>query len=87
MKEVAIVGDPANDDTIALVGVVRERYRPNVVLAVAAPGDADAAEAIPLLRDRPQVDGKATAYVCERFTCKLPVTEPADLRSQLDPDS
>ena len=87
VKEVAIVGDPANDDTIALVGVVRERYRPNVVLAVAAPGDADAAEAIPLLRDRPQVDGKATAYVCERFACKLPVTEPADLRSQLDPDS
>jgi uncharacterized protein len=87
VKEVAIVGHPADADTIALVGVVRERFRPNVVLAVAAPGDADAAEAIPLLRDRPQMDGKATAYVCERFACKLPVTEPADLRSQLDPDS
>ncbi len=87
VKEVAIVGDPGDDDTIVLVGVVRERFRPNVVLAVSAPGDADAAEAIPLLRDRPQMDGKATAYVCERFACKLPVTDPADLRSQLDPDS
>jgi hypothetical protein len=84
VKEVAIVGDPGAEETTALVGVVRERYRPNVVVAVAAPGDADAAEAIPLLRDRPQKDGKATAYVCERFTCKLPVTEPKDLRAQLD---
>ncbi len=84
VREVAIVGDPGADDTNALVRVVRERYRPNVVVAGAAPDDAEAAEAIPLLRDRPQVDGKATAYVCERFACKLPVTEPDDLRRQLD---
>ena len=84
MKEVAIVGDPADEDTGALLRVVRERYRPNVVVAVAAPGDADATEAIPLLRDRPQKDGKATAYVCERFACKLPVTAPDELRGLLD---
>jgi uncharacterized protein YyaL (SSP411 family) len=84
VKEVAIVGDREAEDTLALVRVVRERYRPNVVVAVASPGDAEAAEAIPLLRDRPQLDGRATAYVCERFTCKLPVTDPADLRRELE---
>jgi uncharacterized protein YyaL (SSP411 family) len=83
VKEVAIVGVPDSEDTMELVRVVRERYRPNVVVAVAAPDDTDAAEAIPLLRDRPQKDGKATAYVCERFTCKLPVTDPVLLREQL----
>jgi uncharacterized protein YyaL (SSP411 family) len=61
---------------------VRTRFRPNVVLAVAAPGDAD--DSIPLLRDRPQIDGKTTAYVCQRFACKLPVTERAQLEQQLD---
>jgi uncharacterized protein YyaL (SSP411 family) len=84
VKEVAIVGDPTAWDTQALIGVVRERYRPNVVVAVASPDDAEAAEAIPLLRDRPQTEGKATAYVCERFTCNLPVTDPGDLRRQLN---
>jgi uncharacterized protein YyaL (SSP411 family) len=83
VKEVAIVGDPNGEGTKALVAVVRERYRPNVVVAVAASDDTNAAEAIPLLRDRPQEDGKATAYICERFTCKLPVTEPGALRGQL----
>jgi uncharacterized protein YyaL (SSP411 family) len=84
-REVAIVGDPASPDTRAMVDeVTTARYRPNVVLAVAAPGDVDAQREVALLRDRPAVDGRATAYVCERFVCTLPVTEPADLRAVLD---
>ncbi|MGW8194943.1 MAG: hypothetical protein ACWGOX_11835 [Desulforhopalus sp.] len=27
---------------------------------------------------------KATAYICAGFTCKTPVTEPADLVNQLN---
>jgi hypothetical protein len=40
-------------------------------------------EAVALLLERPQIDGRPTAYVCERFTCKLPVTEPEELAAQL----
>ena len=58
VKEVAIIGDPSHEETLELVRGVRTRFRPNVVLAVAGPGDADAADPIPLLRDRPQIDGK-----------------------------
>ena len=38
----------------------------------------------PLLADRPLVDGRATAYVCERFACRVPVTDADALRDQLD---
>jgi uncharacterized protein YyaL (SSP411 family) len=83
VKEVAIVGDPAAPSTRALAAeVTAERYVPNHVLAVAAPSEAEDA-AVELLRDRPTRDGAATAYVCERFVCKLPVTEPAELAAQL----
>jgi uncharacterized protein YyaL (SSP411 family) len=82
-KEVAIVGDPESDGTARLIGAVRSRFRPNLVVAASSPGDADAAEAVPLLRGRPAVDGAATAYVCERFVCRLPVTDPAGLEAQL----
>jgi uncharacterized protein YyaL (SSP411 family) len=83
--EVAIVGDPASSSTDALVREVTvERFVPNHVLAVAAPDDAEAGATVPLLGDRRQLDGSPTAYVCERFACKLPVTEPAALAAQLE---
>jgi uncharacterized protein YyaL (SSP411 family) len=83
VPEVAIVGDPAGADTRALVDVVRRGFRPNAVLAVAAGGDTRARTTVGLLRDRPPIQWKATAYVCERFVCRQPVTEPAALAEQL----
>ena len=82
VQEVAIVGAPDDPRTRALVDeVLVRRYLPNHVLAVA--GDETATGRVPLLRDRVALDGRPTAYVCERFTCRLPVTEPADLAAQL----
>ena len=46
-KEVAIIGDPAGDDTKRLVEEVWSRYLPNTVLAVASPGLAALGLALP----------------------------------------
>jgi uncharacterized protein len=78
-REVALVGDSVD----ALAGVVRGKFRPSLVLAGMRPGDAAAETAVPLLRGREPIDGRSTAYVCETFTCRLPVTEPAELLRQL----
>jgi uncharacterized protein YyaL (SSP411 family) len=77
--EIALSGDPAAADTRALLDVVRSEYRP---FAVVAAGRSEAAS-VPVLADRPQRDGRATAYVCRHFACRAPVTEPADLAAQL----
>jgi hypothetical protein len=79
-REVAIVGDPSAEDTGRLVREVHGRFLPNVVLAVGSP---EANGSVPLLADRLAVDGKATAYVCERFACQMPVTDPEALAAQL----
>ncbi len=83
-KEIAVIGDSGAPDTRELLDVVSAVYRPNMVVAMGVPDDETSREAIELLRERPQVDGRATAYVCEHFACKLPVTDAGALRAQLD---
>jgi uncharacterized protein YyaL (SSP411 family) len=85
VHEVALVGEPDAQDTRALVSALFERFQPNKVVALRHPGPAGARDEqlIPLLADRPQLAGKATAYVCQNFTCQLPVTDPAALAAQI----
>ena len=78
-REVAIVGDLHDTDTQQLLEVVQTEYRPYMVVAAGENGAS-----VPLLADRSRRDGKATAYVCRRFVCRQPVTEPRDLVEQLD---
>ncbi len=75
-REVALVGA----DTGPLAAVVRGRLRPRLVLA----GSAHASDTVPLLAGRGPVNGHAAAYVCERFACRQPVTDPVDLATLLD---
>ncbi|HEV3474028.1 MAG TPA: thioredoxin domain-containing protein [Actinomycetota bacterium] len=83
-KEIAIVGEPDGEATRALVDEVWKRYLPNAVLAVAAPGDDVSAKTVPLLEGRDALDSDPAAYVCERFVCQRPVSEPEALAAQLD---
>jgi uncharacterized protein len=80
-REIAVVGDL--DAAGPLLDEVWRRYLPNAVLAAGSPGDTEAEETVPLLRDRAPVDGGPAAYVCERFVCLRPVTEPDALAAQL----
>jgi len=79
--EVAIVGEGSNGAE-ALRREVRGRLLPASVTVAGAPGTG--ADVTPLLEGRELVDGKGTAYVCEHFACRQPVTSPEDLRTQLD---
>jgi uncharacterized protein len=79
-QEVAIVGDPDDPATQALLAVVRRRYLPHTVIALARPGEENP---LPLLAGRGLVNGKPAAYVCENFACKLPVTGVDELEKLL----
>jgi uncharacterized protein YyaL (SSP411 family) len=82
VAEVALVW-PAGGDASSLVAAAFRGYRPNRLVVGSAAGSS-AAAGLPLLADRPAIDGKPTAYVCRRYVCQLPVTDPAALAVQLD---
>ena len=79
VKEVALVGEPSGDGLGELATVVRSGFRPHVVLA----GGPEGSERPELMRERTAVDGRPAAYVCEHFSCRQPVTEPAELSAAL----
>ncbi len=75
-REVALIGA----DTRTLARVVRSAFRPHVVLAGGIEGSTNPE----LLEGRTEVGGRPAAHVCENFTCRLPVTDPDELRRLLD---
>lgn len=76
-REIVLVGD--SDD---LKKEIWRAYLPNKVVVLAA-NAGENADLIPLLEGRGLMDGKPTAYVCENYTCRRPVTTAEGLREQL----
>jgi uncharacterized protein YyaL (SSP411 family) len=68
-RQLAIVGP--SDTPVARAALAA--YDPNAVVAFGP------AAGIPLLEGKGYVDGKPAVYLCERFTCRVPVTEPSEL--------
>jgi uncharacterized protein YyaL (SSP411 family) len=82
-RQIAIVGAAGDPRREELVRVARMGMGPHDALAAGDPADPAAAQAAPLLADRPLVDGAPAAYVCRRFTCLAPVTDPRALADLL----
>ncbi len=79
--EVAVVGALDDAGTVALQSEIRRRLLPASVRVTADPDPATVSRRCS--PDRGAVD-RPTAYVCERYACRRPATDPAELRAQLD---
>jgi uncharacterized protein YyaL (SSP411 family) len=84
-RQIVIAGDRARPDTQALLAVVSRRYLPNKVLFVVNDADEKQLAAwLPFIQGMHPIDGKAAAYVCENYACKLPTSDPARVTAMLD---
>ena len=81
VHEVAILGDPSETATQALLQPLWQSYYPRLVLAASPFPPPSSSPA--LLQDRPLNNGLPTAYVCQGFVCQLPVNQPQAMLDQL----
>jgi len=84
-RHVVLAGDPGAADFRALVGVLHERLGParSLIAVDGGAGQAWLARRAPWLAEMKPIDGKATAFVCEDFACRAPVTSAGALRATL----
>jgi uncharacterized protein YyaL (SSP411 family) len=71
--EVAVIGKSGDTETNRALRAIRQAFRPNQVLAFHDSAGGNPNEIIPLLKDKPTVDGKVTVYVCENYSCRTPL--------------
>ncbi|AXI79219.1 thioredoxin domain-containing protein [Peterkaempfera bronchialis] len=74
-REVAVVGPQDDPATAVLHRTALLATAPGAVVAVGGPDGSE----VPLLRDRPLLDGRPAAYVCRHFTCDAPTGDAAVL--------
>ena len=77
-REVAVVGTPGEPGWEALRRTALRGTAPGLVLALGS-GEMEQGLRVPLLANRPLMDGRAAAYVCLGFVCQAPTTDPAAL--------
>ncbi len=81
-KEIVVIVDDIEAEE-KLLEEIWKHYLPNKIITVSQVADSRTREFIPLASNRPLVDGKPTAYVCQQRSCQAPVTDPKALRRQL----
>ncbi|MBI3887165.1 MAG: thioredoxin domain-containing protein [Opitutae bacterium] len=84
-RTVVLAGDPRRADFRALAAVLHEQLGPRRALLCADGGEGQRwlAQRMPYVAEMKPLGGRATAYVCEDFSCRQPVQDAAALRALL----
>ena len=88
-KQIIIAGDLKSDDTKMMLKTLYEFYIPNkVVIHADSENESNyVTKNLEIVKYMTMIKGKATAYVCENYACKLPTNDLVVFISLLDESS
>ncbi|MDQ2086320.1 thioredoxin domain-containing protein [Herbivorax sp. ANBcel31] len=78
-KEVVLVGK----DTKNLIEIIREDFRPFTISMFYSEENKELQELTPFIENYKSIEGKATAYICENFSCQTPITDSTAFKEAL----
>jgi len=82
-REIVIVGEKEHRDTQAMLDTINHRFLPNTVVLLKDPLDQEIGEIAPFVQEMTEINGQATAYICQNFTCQQPTTDIKEMESLL----
>jgi len=85
-RQIVLAGKLGRPDTELMLSVIRKRFLPfkTVLLADGAAGQDFLQKMQPFLEGVAMQENKATVYLCENFSCRLPTTDLAELIRRLE---
>ncbi len=82
-RDIVIVGKRDEKDTRVMIEAVNERFLPDTLVIFKDPAEKTLDEIIPFIKDMAMIDNKATAYICENFSCQQPITDIEGLKDTI----
>ncbi len=84
--EIVLAGRQDDPELQAMERELQHRFLPRAVSALnpVGAGEAQTVALVPYLKDQGALGGKATAYVCRGYACRLPVHTASELARELD---
>ncbi len=75
--EIVIVGDKRAEDTKEMINALRKKFIPNkiVILKTTESESPEITHIAEFTRFQESIKGKATAYICVNYQCKMPTTK------------
>ncbi|MEN6326935.1 MAG: thioredoxin domain-containing protein, partial [Syntrophomonas sp.] len=85
-QEVVIAGKRHESDSREMLEVINKRFLPGtLVILKDAIDNEDIQEVIPFVKYMKMVDGRATAYICDNFSCQEPIVDIREFENILTP--
>lgn len=77
--EIVIAGEREADDTRSMLREIRKRFIPRKVVVLNDPREDSIRKLAPYTADQTMKEQKATAYVCQNYSCERPVTDAEEM--------
>ncbi|MEW6209843.1 MAG: thioredoxin domain-containing protein, partial [Acidobacteriota bacterium] len=86
-RQIILAGRREGQDTKRLLREAHARYIPSKIILLSDGGDGQQflSRHIPFIESMGMLDGKATAYICENYACKLPTSDHVVMARLLEP--
>ena len=80
-REIVLIGNKEDSQLKEMCQAVQTQFLPHTVFLVKSDDKEQITELAPYLKDYKAVDGQATAYICQNFSCQAPTKNVSKLQN------